>query len=94
VQFPYPCPGCRTTNNLHDPDCEFAGRPHHEVEKAYTDLVAVLSDGPLAREDLPRAIHGEWSDLHAAALSTLRGTDRVDETGGDLLELPPPEERR
>jgi hypothetical protein len=94
VQFPYPCPDCRTTNNLHDPECQFSGQPHHEIENVYVDLIAVLSGEPMAREDLPAAIDGEWSGLHAEALSTLQATDRVDETDAGVLELPPPEERR
>lgn len=94
VQFPYPCPGCRTTNNLHDPECRFSGRPHHEIEKAYVDLVAVLSGGPIHRDDLPAAVHGDWGALHAAALSALQRNDRVDEADDGRLELPPPAERR
>lgn len=94
MQFAYPCPGCRSTNNLHDPECRFAGRPHHEVEKAYTDVIAVLSARPTARDELPAAVHGEWSALHAAALSTLETADRVDETEEGSLELPPSGQRR
>jgi hypothetical protein len=95
VQFAYPCPGCRTTNNLHDADCRFAGRPHSEVEKAYTDLLAVLTRRPVSEEMLRDTVgdRHDWSALHAAALSLLRGEDRLDETDRGL-ELPPPEERR
>jgi hypothetical protein len=97
VQFRYPCPGCRTTNNLHDPDCRFAGRPHHDVEKAYVDVLAVLTDDENAMpEDTLRAIVDDrygWSALHAAALDRLRRDERVDETDRGLV-VPPPEERR
>jgi len=41
--FRYPCPGCRTTNSLHDADCEFEGVSWPTIEKAYTDLLAVLT---------------------------------------------------
>ncbi len=95
MQFHYPCPGCRTTNNLHDPDCRFAGRSHSEVEKAYTDLLSVLTRGPTPERRLRETVadrHG-WDALHAGALSLLRGEDRLDETERGL-ELPPPEERR
>jgi hypothetical protein len=95
VQFRYPCPGCRTTNDLHDPDCRFAGRPHNEVERAYLDLLSVLSAGPRAEETLRSTVedrHG-WSALHAAALDGLRSDHRVREDE-DGLELPPPAERR
>ena len=95
MQFPYPCPGCRTTNNLHDPDCRFAGRPHSEVEKAYTDLLTVLTRGPTPERRLRETVTDryEWDALHAGALSLLKGEDRLDETERGL-ELPSPAERR
>jgi len=97
VQFPYPCPGCRTTNNLHDPDCRFTGRSHHEVEKAYTDLLAVLTDdeSPVPEDRLRSVVTDRygWSALHAGALARLKTDERVDETDAGLV-VPPPEERR
>jgi len=86
--FHYPCPGCRTTNSLHDADCDFEGVDWPAIEKAYTDLLAVLSneeDGieePLLRE----AVHGEWSGLHKAALDALERERRV-QRDGDALRL-------
>lgn len=95
VQFAYPCPGCRTTNDLHDPDCRFAGRLHHEIERAYTDLLSVLTRRPVPEATLRDTVDDrhDWSALHAGALSLLRGEDRLDETDAGL-ELPSPEERR
>ncbi len=93
MQFAYPCPGCRTTNNLHDPACRFAGRPHHEIERAYTDLVAVLSGGPRPIDDLRAAIPGEWGALHAACLDAMERSYRVTEEDG-VYEMPPADERR
>ncbi|MFB6107636.1 MAG: hypothetical protein ABEJ82_02195 [Haloplanus sp.] len=91
--FDYACPDCRTTNSLHDADCEFEGRPWADVEKAYTDVVAVLSGGVVDADDLPEAVHGEWSALHHAALSRLQRDGRVDESN-DRLRLLPADEYR
>ena len=87
--FHYPCPGCRTTNSLHDADCDFEGVDWPAIEKAYTDLLAVLSneeDGieePLLRE----AVHGEWAGLHKAALDALEREQRVQRDGETLRLL-------
>jgi len=83
--FRYPCPGCRTENSLHDPGCEFEGTDWPAIEKAYTDLLAVLTAEPdgIAEPSLRTAIPGDWSPLHAAALGALRRTGRVTEGQGD-----------
>jgi hypothetical protein len=86
-RFEYPCPDCRTTNSLHGVDCRFEGRPWTDVEKAYVDLVAVLSGGVRAESDLREAVHGDWSGLHAAALSRLRRDGRIEEANGRLRLL-------
>ena len=57
--FKYPCPGCRSTNDLHDPDCKFTGTPWYDVEKAYTDVVGVLADGATGEDELRAAAHGD-----------------------------------
>ena len=86
-RFDYPCPGCRSTNSLHDVDCRFEGTPWPDVEKAYTDVVAPLSTGPHSEAALREASHGEWDALHAAALDRLRRTERVIEEDGVLRLL-------
>ena len=86
--FRYPCPGCRTTNSLHDADCEFEGVSWPTIEKAYTDLLAVLTaeaDG-LTEAALRAAVAGEWTGLHKAALGTLEREQRV-VRDDDLLRL-------
>ncbi|MXR40181.1 hypothetical protein GRX01_02255 [Halobaculum sp. WSA2] len=85
-RFAYPCPGCRTTNSLHDAGCDFEGTEWHHVEQAYTDLLTVLVDGPVSESALQHAVHDEWSGLHRAALDLLRREGRVEENG-DTLEL-------
>jgi hypothetical protein len=89
--YGYPCPGCRTTTGLHAPDCGFGGTPRSDIEKAYVDIVAVLSVEEVSRERLRGATHGEWDRLHEAALTTLRKDSRVLD-GDSGLELVPPDE--
>ena len=90
-QFRYPCPDCRSTRDLHDPDCRFGGRAHHEIERAYVELLAPLAVRPRELPALRSAVPA-WSPLHAACLETLRRQHRLEETG-DGLELLTPEER-
>lgn len=89
--FAYPCPGCRSTTDLHDPECDFGGASRSTIEKAYTDILAVLSLGPCTRSSL-RNQADDWSSLHDGALDRLQQEHRVTESDG-LLELLTPEER-
>ena len=86
-RFDYPCPGCRATNSLHDVDCRFEGTPWPEIEKAYTDVVSLLSVGPRPEEAIPHEVHGEWSPLHQAALERLQREERVTESEEGLRLL-------
>ena len=90
-RFAYPCPDCRSTTDIHDPDCEHAGVARATIEKAYLDIIAVLSAGPHTNESL-RERADEWSQLHDAALSRLRNEHRVDDDTG-VIELLTPAER-
>jgi hypothetical protein len=91
--FAYPCPECRTTTNLHKPACRFSEAARAGIEKAYTDVVSVLSVEPRTGRELQDAAHG-WSARHAAALETLLREHRVRETDEGLYELLTPEQRR
>ncbi len=87
--FRYPCPGCRTTNSLHDADCEFEGVSWPTIEKAYTDLLAVLTadrDG-VSESGLRAAVPGEWDGLNKAALGALEREQRVVRDDGQLRLL-------
>jgi hypothetical protein len=86
-QFRYPCPGCRTTNSLHDAGCRFEGTPWAHIEKAYVDLVAVLTTGPHEEAALREAVGEEWGKRHVAALEQLQGDGRIRERDDDRLEL-------
>ncbi len=95
AHFGYPCPDCRSTNNLHDPDCRFTGTAWTDVEKAYLDVVSVFSaaEEPVDEDALTGATHGDWDPLHHAVLNRLQGGQRVREADGGL-ELLSPEEYR
>ncbi len=86
-RFSYPCPGCRTTNSLHQPDCRFEGTPWPTIEKAYTDCVALLTTDDLTEQQLRDSVHGEWSGLHNAALETLKTVSRVEQDDDGTLRL-------
>ena len=86
-RFAYPCPGCRTTNSLHDADCGFEGTRWPAIEKAYVDVLSALSVEARPVEALRADVDGEWSGLHRAALGLLRSEQRVRETDDGTLEL-------
>ncbi|MFC7043447.1 DUF7474 family protein [Halonotius sp. GCM10025705] len=86
-RFSYPCPGCRTTNSLHDPDCRFEGTPWPTIEKAYIDCLAVLTAEELTEEELRSSVDSEWSDLHTAALATLKSLNRIEQADDGTLRL-------
>ena len=89
-RFAYPCPGCRTTNSLHDAGCEYEGTDWHEIERAYTDVLAVLADGAVSESALRGAVPDgpeAWSGLHRAALELLEREGRLAETDAGLSLL-------
>jgi hypothetical protein len=93
AHFGYHCPGCRSTNNLHEPGCEFTGRDTYEIERCYVDVVATLSVEPVDEGTLPSQAP-DWSALHKRALDQLVEDHRVKEDEGGNLVVVPPEERK
>ncbi|MFB6138497.1 MAG: hypothetical protein ABEJ42_09225 [Halobacteriaceae archaeon] len=91
--YGYPCPDCRTTNNLHDTGCRFKGHPWHDVEKAYVGVLSTLAAGSRAEEALRRDVPGDWDALHAACLDQLREEYRVEESAGRLRVVGPAERK-
>ncbi|MFC7204926.1 hypothetical protein ACFQJC_15520 [Haloferax namakaokahaiae] len=92
--FDYPCPTCRSTTSLHDADCQFEGVPWVDVERAYVDIVSVLTGGPCDEETLRREAPGEWESIHHAALSRLKRDGRISEAKSGVLRLLTAEEFR
>jgi hypothetical protein len=86
-RFSYPCPGCRTTNSLHQPDCRFEGTAWPTIEKAYTDSLALLTAEELTEQELRESVDGEWDSLHKAALETLKAVNRVEQDDDGTLRL-------
>jgi hypothetical protein len=85
-RFDYPCPGCRTTSNLHEADCEFDGTPWQAIESAYVDVFARLSERPWEPDALRADVDG-WDRLHAATLERLQRDQRVVDEDGTLRLL-------
>lgn len=92
AHFRYPCPGCRSTTDLHDPDCAFVGASRADIEKAYIDIIAVLSTGPRSQRALKRRTD-EWSRLHERALDRLKQEHRIEQRDEGIYELLTPAER-
>lgn len=91
-RFDYPCPYCRTTDNLHDPSCRFDGRDWTDIERVYVDIVAVLSAGGADGRTLEDAVDG-WGPLHDAALHRLEQERRIVDRDDRVVLLTPDEFR-
>lgn len=85
-KFQYPCPDCRTTNAIHKPECDFEEQRRGEIEKAYIDVLSVLSAAEVDESELQNRVQGEWDRLHAAVLGVLKSRKRV-MMDGDSLRL-------
>lgn len=93
VYFDYPCPDCRSRNNLHEPGCRFADNDRAGIEQAYVEVLAPLSCEPMSESSLHDAVE-RWSPLHKNALDRLIEDHRVKENEAGLLVVVPPEERK
>lgn len=104
--FAHPCPGCRSEITIHEPDCDWAGVPPRNIEKAYTDIISTLIGAEMDREsyNLPPGSMDtsyewltdaapEWSALHSACLGALKRRAIVIEDGHGNLRHVPPDER-
>jgi hypothetical protein len=91
-RFAYPCPHCRTTDNLHERSCRFDDRAWTEIERAYIDIVSVLSAGGHTRTEL-ESTAPDWGPLHDAALDRLEQERRVVDRDERLVLLTPDEFR-
>lgn len=90
--FRFPCPECRTTSTLHGPSCRFEGVSRYDVEKAYTDVLAILVHGPVSEDRLRELVHGDWSAVHAAVVEALDREHRLRDAQAGVLELVTPGE--
>lgn len=91
--YRYPCPGCRSDRVLHARDCRFEDRSRQEIERAHIEIISILSQEPVRKEELRAALGGSWTDLHESVLRMLSRDSRVDfEDNSDRLFLVPPAE--
>ena len=78
----YQCPSCRTSNAVHEIDCRWHDTDIHQIEKAHTDIVSVLSmGGPKTRPELQDEIHGSWLAIHQAVFERLQRDGWIESTG-------------
>ena len=85
-RFEYPCPDCRTRTNLHEAGCDFDGVRWTDIESAYVDLLAHLSQASLPEGRLRETVD-DWDQLHARTLSRLQRDQRIEEADDGLTLL-------
>lgn len=98
----YCCPKCYSNYRFHEEDCKWSGIDWHQIEKAYIDILSILTRAPQTLPDLADATHGEWSDIHQAVFERFPNENRVEsigtvEQGGeehDVWRLLTPDEYR
>lgn len=90
--FEYPCPDCYSTLSIHNEGCEHSSVERESVEKAYIDIISMLSVASVSKPSLENAID-DWSTLHADCLSALLATDRVAKYDDGRFKLLTSEER-
>lgn len=86
ARFEYPCPDCRTRSNLHEVGCDLDGVRWTDIEAAYIDVLAPLSQASRSEGALRETVE-EWNELHARTLARLKRDQRVDETDDTLTLL-------
>lgn len=77
----YHCPDCRSTLKFHDAGCEYSDTPMNDIEKAYIDLLSILTRAPQTRPDLAKSIHGNWSDIHTEVFDRFKHEGRIESIG-------------
>jgi len=85
-RFEYPCPDCRTRTNLHEAGCDFDGVRWTDIEAAYVDILAHLSQASLSEGRLRETVD-DWDQLHARTLSRLQRDQRIEEADDGLTLL-------
>ena len=61
----YSCPVCLSGLSVHDYGCEWSDVTMSTIEKAYIDILAILTRAPQTRLDLVKNVHGDWSKIHS-----------------------------
>jgi len=93
MRFKYQCPDCLTTNDLHEFGCEYEDVDRSQYEKAYTDIISVLSTITCSKPNLIDNAH-QWSCLHEDVLTRLQTIGHVEQTAGGYYTLVAPNERK
>lgn len=77
----YACPKCRSGLGVHDLGCQWDGIDMTTIEKAYTDILAVLTRAPQTKHDLKDNVHGEWSEIHNGVFDRFVRESRLEAIG-------------
>lgn len=78
----YTCPKCHSQFKFHNPDCPWGGIDWHHIEKAYTDILAVLTRAPQTLPALRENTHGDWTEIHGTIFDSRFVDDsRVEKIG-------------
>jgi hypothetical protein len=93
MRFKYQCPDCLSTNNLHERGCDYEDLDRANYEKAYIDILSVLSEVTCSKQSLINNAH-QWSDLHDDVLARLEAIGHVEQTSDGYYKMVPPGERR
>jgi len=91
--FEYQCPECYTTCEVHSIGCQYEGTGRSEYEKAYIDIISVLSRITCSKQKLQENAH-DWGELHDAAFERLCSIGHINRTEDGYYTLAPPVERR
>jgi len=89
MRFQYQCPDCLSTNNLHERGCAYKDLDRTDYEKAYIDIISVLSELTCSKSSLITNAH-QWSDLHEDVLARLETIGHVEQDNNDYYTLVPP----
>lgn len=77
----YCCPKCRSNYRFHEADCSWSGIEWEQIEKAYIDILSILTRAPQTRPDLSDAVHGDWSAIHEQVFRRFEREDRIESIG-------------
>ena len=77
----YRCPDCHSTLKFHDTGCEYYDIDMSDIEKAYIDILSILTRAPQTRQDLAASIHGNWSEVHTDIFDRFKREGRIESIG-------------
>lgn len=77
----YSCPKCHSNYKVHSEECQWSGIAWERIEKAYTDILSILTRAPQTQPDLEDSTHGEWTTIHDGVFDRLKRDGRLESIG-------------